>query len=205
MHHHALSAFVSLMSEHRHWGYVVLFLGMILEGELFLMAAGVLAHIGALNIGTTFLVAYIGVLANDVIWYNIGAYLKEKHNHRRSIQWMENKTARLLVNTKEKPFKAMFISKFIAGLNHPTLVLLGFLKVDFKYFIKAQIFISFLWTLLFLALGFLFGYAAISFSHKLNKFLLVSFGLIISVLIVDRILKRFIGSNGGDGTENNRH
>lgn len=196
MHHHALGFFISTISEHRHWGYVILFLGMIVEGEFVLMSAGVLAHIGALNIGNVFLTAYAGVIVNDIVWYNLGVYLKEKHNHRWPIRWMENKTARFLINTKEKPFKAMFISKFIAGLSHSTLLLLGFLKINFSYFLKVQILISFLWTLCFLALGFLFGFAAFSFSHRLHKFLFIAFVLIISVLLVNRILRRFIGSNG---------
>ena len=199
MHHHALELFISTVSEHRHWGYVVLFLGMIVEGEFILMAAGVLAQIGALNLGITFLAAYVGVLTNNIFWYGIGAYLKKKHTHRKFIQWIENRNTRFLASTKEKPLKAMFISKFITGIGHPTLILLGFLKIDLKYFLKAQALISFLWTLIFLALGFLFGYAAISFSHRLNKFLLIAFILIISVLIMNRILRRFIGSNRSKG------
>lgn len=201
MHHNALALFTSIIIEHSQLIYAVLFLAMIIEGEFFLMAVGVLVHLGALQLGETFFVAYAGVLMSDIFWYNIGVYLKNHHSNHRPVKWLENKTARFLVSAKEKPFKAMFISKFISGLNHSTLILLGFLKVDFKYFIKAQIIISFLWTLLFLALGFLFGYAAFSFTHRLNKFLLIALVLIISVLFVDRILRHFIGNNGNGSSK----
>lgn len=81
------------------------------------------------------------------------------------------------------------MSKFIAGTNHATLLLSGFLKVDFKYFFKLQIIISFIWVTFFLTLGFFFGYAALNYSHRLEKFLLMVVVLLISAKLAEELLK----------------
>ena len=60
-------------------------IGLVLSGG----GAKGAAHIGALNIGNVFLTAYAGVIVNDIVWYNLGVYLKEKHNqiYRSHTEW----------------------------------------------------------------------------------------------------------------------
>lgn len=192
----ALSVALSFIEEHRYLGYFVLFLGMIVEGEVVLMTGGILANLNAFSLEEVFVVSFIGVLANDIIWYHIGAYLKNNHGHRSLLLRAERKVKKLLPGVEKNPAYAIFISKFIAGLNHPTLIVLGFLKTNFKYFMKLQVFASLVWTLVFLSLGFVFGYAAISLSRKVDVFIISAIALMAASILLERGIRYVIRRNG---------
>jgi membrane protein DedA with SNARE-associated domain len=184
-----VAIFTAFAENHRYLGYLILFLGMIAEGEVILMAAGILVNVGALALTETFFVAFFGVLANDIIWYGLGAHLKNKYCEKKMIRRAEAKVRAILPHLEKNPIKAIFISKFIAGINHPTLLLLGFLKIDFGFFMRHQLWASLLWTLTFLSLGVTFGYAAISYSHRLKEFVFVAILLLVIAMLVDKIIK----------------
>lgn len=194
----ALVIAINFIGEHRYLGYLVLFFGMIVEGEVLLMTSGILANLNALNLESVFVAAFLGVLANDIIWYHIGAYLKNNHGHRRLLLRAERKVKKLLPGVGKNPAYAIFISKFIAGLNHPTLIVLGFLKTNFKYFMKLQIFASLVWTLIFLSLGFVFGHTAISLSRKVDVFIISAIVLMAAALLLERGIRYVIRRNGSN-------
>lgn len=192
----ALAIALNFIEEHRYLGYLVLFLGMIVEGEVLLMTAGILANLNALNLESVFVAAFLGVLANDIIWYHIGAYLKNNHGHRSLLQRAERKVKKLLPSAEKNPAYAIFISKFIAGLNHPTLIVLGFLKTNFKYFMKLQFFASLAWTLIFISLGFAFGHTAISVSRQVHVFVIFAVALMAAAILFERGIRYIINKNG---------
>ncbi len=185
----AVSILTSLAEEHRYLGYLVLFFGMILEGELILMTAGILANIGALDLGDTFLIAFAGVMINDIIWYGIGVQLKKRCYEGSFIKKIEAKVRVFLPHIEKNPIKAIFISKFIAGINHPTLLLFGFLRINFFFFLRHQLWASFLWTLTFFSLGIFFGYTAISYSQRFKEFVFIAVLLLIIAMLVERIIR----------------
>lgn len=192
----ALAIALNFIGEHRYLGYLVLFLGMIVEGEVILMTAGILANLGALSLEDVFIVSFLGVLANDVIWYHIGVYLKNNHGHQSLLLRAERKVKSLLPGIEKNPAYAIFISKFIAGINHPTLVILGFLKINFKYFMKLQFFASLVWTLVFISLGFAFGHTAISLSRKVDVFIIYAIALMAAAMLLERGIRYVINKNG---------
>lgn len=192
----ALAVALNFIGEHRYLGYLVLFLGMIVEGEVFLMTAGILANLNAFSLEEVFIVSFAGVLVNDIIWYHIGVYLKNNHGHRSLLLRAERKVKKLLPSIEISPAYAIFISKFIAGFNHPTLIILGFLKTNFKYFMKLQFFASLVWTLVFISLGFAFGHTAISVSHKIHVFIISAVVLIAAVMLLERSIRYIVNKNG---------
>jgi membrane protein DedA with SNARE-associated domain len=191
-----LSIVLKFIEENRYLGYLVLFLGMIVEGEVLLMIGGILANLDALNLESVFIVSFVGVLVNDIVWYHIGVYLKNNHGHRSLLQRAERKVKKLLPGVETSPAYAIFISKFIAGFNHPTLIILGFLKTNFKYFMKLQFFASLAWTLVFISLGFAFGHTAISVSRKMHVFIIAAVVLIVAVMLLERGIRYIVNKNG---------
>jgi membrane protein DedA with SNARE-associated domain len=199
MTHHfdtALNILIIVVKEHRYLGYAFLFFGMIVEGEVFLMIAGILANLNAFSLEEVFAVSFAGVLVNDVFWYHIGVYLKNNHGHRSLLQRAEKKVKKLLPNIESNPAYAIFISKFIAGFNHPTLIILGFLKTNFKYFMKLQVLASLVWTLIFISLGFAFGHTAISVSRRIHVFIIAAVVLIAAVMLLERGIRYVVNKNG---------
>jgi len=187
---HAINSFAYA---HRYLGYAILFFGMLVEGETFLMLYGIFTHLKVFDWGDAFLIAYFGVIFSDVLWYYLGAFLKKNYPGSNFINKSEIRIRSYFPDFEKKPAKVLFISKFIAGTNHATLMLSGFLKIDFKYFLKLQVIISFLWVAVFLMLGFLFGFAALGYSHRFEKFLLMALVFLVSVKLVEKLLKYIFG------------
>lgn len=56
------------------WGYLAVGVGTMLEGETVLLAAGALAHKGLLRLPWVMLAAFIGGVANDMLWFFVGRH-----------------------------------------------------------------------------------------------------------------------------------
>lgn len=60
---------LSVLSEYGLW---VVFIGMIVEGTAVIILSGVLCHMGVLPCAGTLVVAILGAIAGDQIWFYIG-------------------------------------------------------------------------------------------------------------------------------------
>jgi len=185
---HSLELFIHFVEAHRYWGYALLFFAMLIEGELFLAAAGMLARLHAFDIFDAFFFAFAGVLSGDVLWYCLGRYLHSRHSQNRYLAFAIRHVKKLLPGIEKNPFHVIFLSKFIYGLNHSTILVLGFLKIEFRHFIKIQFFTSLLWSLIFLVLGYMFGGAALAYTHSFTRFMLIAFGFLIAIVVVEKLI-----------------
>lgn len=57
----------------RQYGYWILFVGTLLEGEAVVIIAGALAHAGVLDLGMVILVSWLGSTLNDQVLYQLGS------------------------------------------------------------------------------------------------------------------------------------
>ena len=180
-----ITAFVEI---HRYTGYLILFFAMMLEGEFFLIVAGMLASLKAFDIGDTFFISLIGVLIGDVLWYGLGNALQGKVYAMKLLRHAEKSVLFFLPRFRERPFKSIFFSKFIYGVNHATLIMSGVLRVKFRLFMKAEVLASFAWVVLFLTAGYFFGSAAIWFSHRATRFILIVVLFMVVFVLLRKIL-----------------
>jgi membrane protein DedA with SNARE-associated domain len=189
---HTLNFFIHIVQDHRHWGYALLFFAMIFEGEIFLVAVGMLVGIRALDPFDSFFFAFTGVLAGDLLWYWLGRYLNHRHSHNKYVDWTIRRVRTFLPGLERNPYHVVFLSKFIYGLNHSAILVLGYLKTQFVHFFRVQFFTSLTWTVLFLAVGYVFGAAAITYAHSLSRFLLSVVLSMIVLVSAERIVKKRI-------------
>ena len=189
---HTLQLFISLVHEHQYIGYTVLLFAMIFEGELFLAATGMLVSLQAFDPFDAFFFAFSGVLLGDLLWYWLGRYLKAHHSHRAYVNAVIRKVHKVLPGLEKNPAHVIFLSKFIYGLNHSTILVLGYLEIKFKDFFKVQFFTSLIWSVLFLFLGYLFGATAISYARTFNRFILIIAGSLLIIYLIERAVRRFL-------------
>jgi len=189
---HSLNLFISFVEAHRYWGYALLFIAMIFEGELFLTATGMLVRLQAFDFFDALFFALSGVLTGDMIWYWAGRMLESRYPHHRITLFAVQRVKRYLPSIGKNPFHVIFLSKFIYGLNHSTLVVLGFLKIPFGHFIRLQLITSFIWSLLFLVVGYIFGSVALTITHRFQRFIMLAFLFLMAVVLIDYIIGRFI-------------
>ena len=188
----SIDFFITFVQDHRMWGYAILFVAMLLEGEVFLIIAGMLASLNAFDIGDVLWVSLLGVILGNIIWYYLGTKLKNTGVSGKMIRWAERAVIFFLPAFREKPFKSIFFSKFIYGANRATVIISGVLRVPFRLFVKAEFFASILWVALFATVGYVFGHAALSVTNTISRaVLLVVIFVVIFVLTQRYLAKRY--------------
>ena len=58
---HTVNLLTALVEHHQVLAYFVIFLGLIIEGEIFLISTGILAHLGALDIRFVIFFVFCGI------------------------------------------------------------------------------------------------------------------------------------------------
>jgi|SRR3989344_532984 len=191
-----LAAIVSFVAAHKVATLFVLFGAMVIEGESFLIISGVLIQLGALPLWEVVLIALSGVLVGDLLWYGLGVFLRNSVWASRYIRIAESIVARLLPQFREKPFISLVLAKYIYGTNHATLILSGVIGMDFWLFAKAEVVATVIWVSIYLAVGYIFGTAALLISQRVSVFLLIVVALIIGLIALQRYLTDYFASRG---------
>lgn len=184
----SIDVFVQLVQNHRFLGYTVLFIAMVFEGEMFLIVAGMLAALKAFDVGDVFTIAFIGVVLGNATWYQLGARLRDVKFAQGMIKGAERIITFFLPRFREKPFKSIFFSKFIYTANRATVIMSGVLRVPFKLFFKAELLASVVWVALYLEIGYLFGYAAISMTRKVSHFALFVVIFVVAFILIEKLI-----------------
>lgn len=197
--------FISFVEIHRYTGYFILFFAMVFEGEIFLIIAGMLAQLHAFDIGDVIWVSLSGVLIGDGLWYFIGSELKRKGFAKRIVDRAERSVVFFLPRFKEKPFRSIFLSKFIYGANHATLVMSGVFRVPFILFAKAELLASVVWVGVFLAAGHFFGLAAIWVTHKATRFALIVALFVVAFILLQKLIAFYYERREHQKLENDRN
>jgi len=90
------------MTDLMHWlsqyGLWVVFFGMIFEGTVVIILSGVLCHLGVLPCEKTYIVAILGAIAGDQMWYFAGKYyakaiLNKFPNIKKKVNDLKDKIA----------------------------------------------------------------------------------------------------------------
>lgn len=187
----SIDFFVLFVQDHRFWGYLILFFAMVVEGEVFLIVAGMLARLGAFDFGDILWISFSGVMIGDVFWYASGMFLARHAKTSRIVRVAEKSVLFLLPNFRSKPFRSIFLSKFVYGANHATLVLSGVMRVKFELFMKAEAIASFVWVAIFAVVGFMFGQVALSVTHKISQFALLALVFVVSFILIQRYASQY--------------
>lgn len=184
----SIDVFVQLVQDHRFWGYTILFVAMVFEGEVFLIIAGMLASLKAFDTGDVLWISFTGVVLGNVMWYQIGARLKDARFIRKILKGAEKIMIFFMPNFREKPFKSIFFSKFIYTANRPTVIMSGVLHVPFKLFFKAELLASIIWVILYLEVGYFFGQAAVSMTRKISHLALLALGFMVAFILIQKLI-----------------
>ena len=179
---------IKLVEYHQFLVYGLIFLGLIFEGEFTLISAGILVHLGALNLPLTIFIVLIGSLIKTFYCYYFGKIIHEKWSHTNFVKYIEKRVYYFLPHFQERPFWSIFISKFIMWLNFSVLVFSGYCKINFKTYLKAEILSTIIWAPLLLTLGYFFSFAALNVSHEIWRFFLIILLFVIGFILIDKII-----------------
>lgn len=188
-----------ILSEYNNLAYFVLFLLMFIEGgDATLLASGFLIRLGYLDFWLVFPISIAGIFIRDIILYKIG---------RKYVEGIIEQCGRFLFITpkrfsaisqrlKNSRGKTIFISKFLYGLNHITILAVGAAKIDFKRFLKLDIITIIFWEIIMLGLGFFLGHSFSLVRHYVKDISIFLAITLVSFILIELFIKKLIKFNG---------
>lgn len=185
---HTINILTRLVESHQVLAYGLIYLGLIFEGEFFLISTGILIYLGALNLWIALPIIFLGALSKAVFGYALGELIHKKFNQHKLFIYLQKRVYTLLPRFKEKPFWSIFISKFIFGANGTVIVFSGYEKINYRNFLKAEISAIIVWVPILLSLGSFFSYTALRVSHNIWRFLVVVLVLFIMFVLFDKLV-----------------
>ncbi len=173
-----------------HYGYIALFAGSFLEGEVMTVIGGILTRLGYFHLPLVLIIVYVGTLTGDQAVFLLGrkhgaAFLKKRpHLHARS-----ERVHDLIDNHKNK---ILFGFRFLYGLRIPTLIALGTSSISTKRFFWINAIGAFVWTLVFVIGGYFFGDLFLLFLSNVKHYerpLFIGLGIMAVVIWIISIIK----------------
>ena len=189
MEHISISAIRHFIEIHAVFIYIAIFLGVIIEGEIAVIFAGIFAFLGSINIFVAFASVILGGAMKSLIGYSIGYYLNKHHSHRPFMGKIEKRISHFLPRFIERPFWSIFTSRFlILGIGWFTLLFSGYKNIVLKTYIKAESFSLVIWSILVMSLGYFFGYTALSISRDVRHVLVLILVFFIGFFILEKVI-----------------
>lgn len=151
-------------------GYLVMFIAMFVEGPIVTAAAAFAAALGFFNLWIVFVLAVAGDLFADLVYYAIGYFTRlgliQKYEARLRMTSTQMEKIRSQLQTHAgKTIVAIKLAPFLAG---PGLIVVGASHFSPRRFTILSLAITVPKVLLFMGLGYYFGYAYDSVSQYAN-------------------------------------
>jgi len=173
--------------------YILIVLGVFLEGEIVVILAGVFSYLGSINIFCAFLATVTGGVIKSVSGYGIGYLLNKNFSHRKIIIEAEQKINIFFPNFLKKPFRSVFLSRFlILGMYWFTLVYSGYKNIKLRTFVWAEATSLFVWAWVMLLLGFFFSHTALLISRDIRNFIIIILTFFVAFLILEKVMTFFV-------------
>ena len=131
---------IELMKE---YGYIILFLWSILEGESGLIMAGLLCTTGDMNLYLAIFIAGLGGFAGDQIYFYIGRYNKSFVHRKFKGQRRKFALAHLLL--KKYGWPIIFAQRYMYGMRTVIPIAIGLTRYDAKTFAFINLLSAWAW------------------------------------------------------------
>ncbi len=173
--------------------YVLILLGVFLEGEIVVILAGIFAYLGSINVAMAFVATFTGGAIKSVVGYSLGYFLQRKYSTNDILKQAECKIHIFFPNFLKKPFRSVFVSRFlILGMYWFTLIYSGYKKIKLRTFIPAEISSLVAWSIIMFGLGFFFSHTALMVSKDVRNFIIIILAFFVAFLILEKIITLFV-------------
>jgi len=178
------------------YSYLILFLGVVIEGEIFPLAAGFLVSLSLMDLNTAILVSFVGSFLGDMLWFKAasrwGRPLVEKVGHFLLLK--PSRLAWLEEHFRQNGKKTLAITKFIYTFGHSSIVVAGLARMNFREFVKVDLPASLLWGIVFVLLGNFFGASFFLLQHILRDITLAAIIVLVVIVALQYYVRRKLTS-----------
>ncbi|HUT95961.1 MAG TPA: hypothetical protein VMW82_00035 [Candidatus Paceibacterota bacterium] len=178
------------------WIYILIFIGMIIEGEAFLFASIYLAHIEYLNLNVLIVVVLAGIIFSDFFWYFLGGHLEKKSKFAK--KWIGKISGALDRRLQNNTGSTLFIMRFTL-IYHGVLMRAGALKIPLMSYLKTIIVSSIAWVSLIGGIA----YFSSVYLDLFKKYLKYGEAALLIGIIIFLFISHLISKYARKGIENN--
>ena len=176
----------------REYGLWAVFFGTMIEGDLTLLLAGVLARAGLFTFGEALLVGTAGGFVGDSLSYLIGARFR---NRARTLNIFLKARPRIEKLMTRFGVSSVFIVKYVYGLRTASAIFWGLAQFGFLKFAALTVVSCAVWVGILAGLGFTFATGVeklIGDLHRIQIILLIALIIIATVYIIGRFERQVI-------------
>jgi len=185
------SLLTNFSETHRILSYLIIFFGMFVEGEVILLLAGVLSHRGYLDVFDVMMIASIGAILHDVLYWSIGIKFSRASKGKFLFINLE-KTKEFLEKVNFNNGLYIFISKFSWNLNRLALITSGYLKTPIKSLLRYSVPAGIIWSITFTSLGYVFAFETSLLRKDIATAGIFLAIFIVAVIILEVFLKKLL-------------
>jgi membrane protein DedA with SNARE-associated domain len=150
--------FIGLLKE---YGYVILFIWSIIEGEMGLIMSGIMTHTGDMNYFVSIFVAGLGGFTGDQIYFYIGRFNKSYIQRKLHKQRRKFAIAHLLL--KKYGWPIIFVQRYMYGLRTVIPMSIGITKYSAKKFALINLISAWLWAAITITPAYIYGAEILKF------------------------------------------
>lgn len=165
----------------REYGLWAVILGAMVEGELTLLFAGVLAHYGLFTFGEVFLSGTLGGFVGDTICYWLGYTSKRSISECAFIRRAQPRLERLC---QRFGLCSIFLVKYIYGMRTASAVFWGFAQMRFRRFAPLTAVSCMVWVGLMAGIGYFFSGAIELIIGRVQRIGVVLLVAVVITLII---------------------
>jgi len=167
----------------RHYGYVAVLIGTLLEGETVVIVAGFAAHRGYLRLPLVMAFAFTGSFATDQVLFHLGRRYGRRILERRTA-W-HARVVRVHRLFESRPTAFMFGFRFLYGLRIVSPILLGTSAVSGTKFLVVNAAGAAIWAAAFSGAGYVFGATLEAMLGRIERYERIVF---IGILVAGAVL-----------------
>ena len=139
----------------KEYGYVILFLWSIIEGEMGLIMGGIMAHTGDMDYFLTIFIAGLGGFTGDQIYFYIGRMNKGYIQRKLYTQRRKFAIAHLLL--KKYGWPIIFMQRYMYGLRTVIPMSIGITKYSAQKFAFINLISAWVWAAITITPAYIYG------------------------------------------------
>ncbi len=145
------------------YGYIILFVWSIMEGELGLIMAGIMAYAGQMHWGGAVLVAALGGFTGDQLYFYVGRSCRRFIHRKMRTQRRKFALAHLLL--KRYGWPLVFVQRYLYGMRTVIPMAIGLTRFSARKFAIINFCSALVWSYLTISLAYLFGQELLLIVH----------------------------------------
>ncbi len=139
------------------YGYLIIFVITLFEGESVLLIAGILAHQGFLNIELSIISAFLGSVIGDQLFFHLA--WQEGYDFVKKFKYVAAVLPRAKRLVEKHGTYVVLFSRYIYGLRTALIVMCGLAKMSRPKFTALNIVAAIIWAVSYGFLGYFFSEA----------------------------------------------